>query len=213
MPGPIAATVTPASARASALEGVEEQADAVGAGEADEGDSEPIAGRSTGSGSIRIDGVSTTSAPSAASRAASPLACARARVTATTLPCSGPLLDPGQGLAQAGGGADHGDRRRAQARVLHRGGDVGERAAHRPLAGQGAALDHGRGLVGRPPRRDQPLGDPRQVLHAHVEHQRARERARGPPSPARSPPSIGSSCPVTNATAEARSRWVTGMPA
>ena len=44
---------------------------------------------SSGRGSILIAGVSTTSAPSSRSRAARPLACARARVTATTSPWSG----------------------------------------------------------------------------------------------------------------------------
>jgi hypothetical protein len=44
---------------------------------------------STGRASIRIAGVSMTSAPSSASRAARPLACARARVTAIVRPCSG----------------------------------------------------------------------------------------------------------------------------
>ncbi len=50
---------------------------------------------------MRIVGASTTAAPSPRSRAASPLACARARVTATLTPASGPAREPGELVGSA----------------------------------------------------------------------------------------------------------------
>ena len=51
------------------------------------------------SGSIRMAGASVTAAPSSSSRARRPLACARARVTTTRRPWSGPVLEPRQVVA------------------------------------------------------------------------------------------------------------------
>ena len=102
--------------------------------------------------------------PSSRSRAARPLACARARVTATRAPVERPRLEPGELVAQRGDRADDGDRRRADRRV-RRG--VARRssasvATHGALAGQRAALDDRRRLVGRAPAGDELRGDPRQ---------------------------------------------------
>ena len=105
VPGPIAATVTPASSRASRRRSSSSSAP-LGEVTHDEVVVADRSGSGGSSGSIRIAGASTTAAPSARSRAASALACARARVTATVRPCSGRALEPGELLAQRG------DRRR-----------------------------------------------------------------------------------------------------
>ena len=84
-----------ASVAAGLAERVEEEAHAVRAREADQRVlADALARRRAArprAGAARSGwpGVSTTSAPSSRSRAARPLACARARVTATTSPCSG----------------------------------------------------------------------------------------------------------------------------
>ena len=130
---------------------------------------------SSGRGSIRIAGVSTTSAPSSRRRAASPLACARARVTATTSPWSG--------------------RRSSQA-IVSRSPATGPTSViaggRTPSASTRAAMPASvsttvrcpgcvprsttaAGSWGSRPRRREPLGDQRQVLDAHVEHERAGE--------------------------------------
>ena len=151
---------------------------------------------------MRIAGASTTSAPSARSRAASPLACARARVTATRAAVQRAALEPGEPLAQrprprrrrvtAGGRMPLG-----RARV----GDRRQRARDRALAGERPALDHGRGLVGRPPGGDQPA---RRSSRAAPRPCRGRA-CRGSAASASQSSAVsglsGSSWPVTNATA------------
>ena len=74
---------------------------------------------SSGRGSIRIAGVSTTSAPSSRSRAAE---AARLRAGARDghhLAVQRPPLEPGDRLAKLGHRADHGDRRRPDLLRLH----------------------------------------------------------------------------------------------
>ena len=164
-------------------------------------------------GTIRIAGSSTTSAPSARSVAARPLAWARARVTTTRRPWSGrrssqPIVSrraaTGPMSTIAGGSkACRGCRR----------GQLGERRGHGPLPRHRAALHGRRRLAGVAARRDQALGDLGQPLDAHVEDERARETGERLPVERASPSLPGSSWPVTKATAEASSRWVSGMPA
>ena len=100
VPGPIAATCTPASARASAVERVEEEAHAVRAREADQRVGPRSGAASTARGSIRIAGVSSTSAPSAAQPRRQ---LARLRAGARDghhLPVQRPPLEPGERVAQ-----------------------------------------------------------------------------------------------------------------
>ena len=93
-------------------------------------------------------------------------------------PVQRPRLEPRELLAQRRDRPDERDRRRADA--LHRA-DLAERRQRRPLPGQRAPLDDGDRLGRRPPARHQLRRDPRQRLHAHVEHQSAGERRqRGP---------------------------------
>ena len=131
---------------------------------------------STGRGSIRIAGVSTTSAPSSRSRAGQ---AARLRAGARDgdhLAVERPPLEPRDRLAQLGDRADERDRRRPDL--------LGLRPARRcppsvsttvRWPGMGAALDHRGRLARVAPGRDQPLRDQRQVLDPHVEDERAGE--------------------------------------
>ena len=98
---------------------------------------------------MRIAGASTTAAPSARSRAASALACARARVTAMVRPASGPVVEPGELVGERRDRADERDRRGAHLGGARGLGDVAQRRAHRALAGQRPALDDRRRLVRR----------------------------------------------------------------
>jgi hypothetical protein len=99
VPGPIAATSTPARLRASPpTASIASSSSAAPFGLVTQTTAnEPISRAAcatsplTARGWMRMAGVSTTSAPSCASRRASPLACARARVTAIVRPCSGRL--------------------------------------------------------------------------------------------------------------------------
>ena len=153
------------------------------------------------SGSMRIAGASTTRAPSACRRAASALAWARARVTATVRPGSGRAGEPAELPRSAATGADDRDRRRARpARRRARARRSGPASPTTVRwSGERAALDDRRGLVGRAAGGDQLLGDLRQRAHAHVEDERAGERGeRGQSIASRL---AGSSWPVTNATA------------
>ena len=116
---------------------LEEQADAVGAGQADQlvvadraGDRARTSSLSI-RGSIRIAGSSTTSAPRSRRVAARPLAWARARVTTTRRPCSGPALEPGELLAARGDRADDDQRRRLDLLALDRLGDRPQRRRRR----------------------------------------------------------------------------------
>ena len=134
---------------------------------------------SSGRGSMRIAGASITSAPRPASRAARPLAWARARVTATTSPCSGRRSSQASVSRRPATGPISVIEGGRIPSASTRAGQPGQRVDDRALPRQGAALDHRRGLAGIPAGRDQPLGDQRQVLHAHVEDERpgeARER-------------------------------------
>ena len=69
------------------------------------------------------------------------------------------------------------------------------------------------GSSGSRPAVDQRPRVSREPLDAHVEDERAGEARRAPPSRAPVSGFSGSSWPVTKATAEASSRWVTGIPA
>ena len=91
-------------------------------------------------------------------------------------PVQRPRLEPGQGVAQLRHRTDDRDGRRADARRRRPLRDVLQRRHHRPLPGQRPALDDRDRLARRPAARHQPLGDPRQRAHPHVEHQRAGER-------------------------------------
>ena len=152
---------------------------------------------------MRIAGASTTSAPSSRSRAASSLACARARVTATRHAGQRPRrAQPGQLGAQRGDVADDRDRRRAGSppRRRRRRSSPACRAPSRwpgsvPRSTTAAGSSAGR------PAGDQLLGDPRQLPDAHVEDERAGERGERRPSRSRVSGFAGSSWPVTNATA------------
>ena len=126
-------------------------------------------------GTIRIAGSSITSAPSAASVAARPLACARALVTTTRRPKRGRFSS--QAIVS---------RRAATAPVrMIDGGPIAASAAaagssreargHRALRGHGPVLHGGRGLLPVSAGGDQALGDLRQSLQPHVHHERARE--------------------------------------
>ena len=169
-PGRSPRRVTPASARASPPRPARRSssAHAVGAREADErvvADRAPRELAVTGRGSIRIAGVSTTSAPSARSRAASPLACARARVTATTCAVQRPPLEPGERLAQARRpGPTTRDRRRPDARPRPRARRC-RPACPSPCAGPGSVprSTTAAGSSAVAPAADQPLGDLRQA--------------------------------------------------
>ena len=74
----------------------------------------PSSGSANATGSTWIAGSSSTSAPSASSRATSSLACSRARVTTIVRPKSGRRLEPGE-LERRDLADD--DRRRAPARI------------------------------------------------------------------------------------------------
>ena len=123
-------------------------------------------------GTIRIAGSSTTSAPSARSAAARPLAWARARVTTTRRAVQGAALQPGDRLAPRRHRAGEHDRRRADRRRGDRRGQLGERRGHGSLARHRPPLDSSRRLAAVAPRRDQALGHLGQPLDAHVEDER-----------------------------------------
>ncbi len=126
---------------------------------------------------IRIAGASTTSAPSARSRAARPLACARARVTATLTPCSGRRSSQCEPLAQRRDRTEHRDRRRPDPPRPRPRGDRRERR-RRPRAGPGSVprWTTRRGLVRGAAAGDQPLRDRLELADAHVDDQRPGER-------------------------------------
>ena len=92
VPGPIAATRRPPSARVSSPAGASPRSKNASTPLADVNTSHAYSasgGRSKSIGSIAIDGSSTTSAPSPSRRARSALACSRARVTTMRRPNSG----------------------------------------------------------------------------------------------------------------------------
>ena len=103
MPGPIAAIAGPASARASRAISSSRRAP-FGLVTQSRSNDARSAGSAASSGSMRIAGASTTWAPSAMSRAASALACARARVTATLSPRSGPAANHASSSCRAATG-------------------------------------------------------------------------------------------------------------
>ena len=174
--------------RARVAQAVEQQLGAVRARSRRRGRSRRGRGSGASSGSIRIAGASTTCAPSSRSRAASALACARARVTATVRPCSGRDSSQASCSCSARDRADERDRRRAD-RPPRRRARRRRRAWPASVRWPGSvprSIDRDR-LVGRPPARDQPLGDARQRAHAHVEDERAGEARRARASRARTP--------------------------
>ncbi len=159
-------------------------------------------------------GASTTSAPSARSRAASPLACARARVTAT-LPAAGAAC------RRASRAASRAPRPRRTRRSRAHGS---ARPAPAPRSSASVADDL-----------RWPASVPRSITRRRLVRRRGRRRAaarrsrrsRRTPMYTTSVPGnaasacqssadsgfAGSSWPVTNATALAASRCVTGIPA
>ena len=162
---------------------------------------------------MRIAGASTTSAPSSRSRAASALACARARVTATRAPVQRPRSQPGERRRAApprrrprviAGAPDArrlralGDRRAACARTVRWPGSVPRSTT---AAGSSAGAPGG----------DQRCGD-RAAARARPCRRRACRGSAASASQSSALRLAGSSWPVTNATALASSRWVTGMP-
>ena len=120
---------------------------------------------------MRMVGASTTRAPSARSRAARPLACARARVTATLTPASGPSANHRKLVVQRGDRPHERDGGRVGVLLAERR----QRRAQHALIGQGAALDDRRRLAGIAAMGDELLGDARELAHAHVEDERAGE--------------------------------------
>jgi hypothetical protein len=132
---------------------LEEQRDAVGAGQADQRVvADPLDRRRTSSlsirGSIRIAGSSTTSAPSARRVAARPLAWARARVTTTRRPCSGRRSSQ-RALAPRDHRADDDQRRGADSLALDR---LGERAQRRATVRWPAIVPRSIAAAGSPGR-------------------------------------------------------------
>ena len=122
-------------------------------------------------------------------------------------------LEPGEVLAAGGDRADDDQRRGADLLALDRGGDRPQGRDDGALAGPGAAFDRGGRLVGVAPGGDQRRRVLGQPFDAHVEDERAGEAGERLPVERRLSAFSGSSWPVTKATAEASSRWVTGMPA
>ncbi len=90
-------------------------------------------------------------------------------------------LEPGERLAPFDHGADHDQRRGADPLAPHRLGQRGERRGDGPLARHRAALDRRRGLLGVAPGLDQRRGVLGQPLDAHVEDEGAREGGERPP--------------------------------
>ena len=91
-------------------------------------------------------------------------------------PVQRPALEPGDLLAAGGHRTEEEDRGRLQAGL---GDGPGQRRCRRDdgsLVGPGATLDRGGRLVGIAPRGDQALADARQVLDAHVEDERPGKR-------------------------------------
>ena len=116
---------------------------------------------------MRIVGISSTSAPSRASRSVNALACRRVRVTTTRWPKSGSASNQFSSLPQPHHLADHGDRRRREATLLHQIGHRRQRALEALLPRRRAPAHqrHRRGGIGA--LRHQPLRDLAQPLHAH----------------------------------------------
>ena len=202
VPGPIAATVAPASARASrpgAAIASNSSRDAVRAGQADQRvvvDRVDRAAHLRGRRSAARSGSPAARPPRRRAPrrvAARPLAWARARVTTTRRPCSG------RRSSQASDSRRADDRRRRRSAPERRSrsrstaaASVAERRA-RPSAGRPSCRARS-----RPPARpaSRPAGDQRrgvlgQPPDAHVEDERAGEARRAPPSRARSPASRG----------------------
>ena len=134
---------SPASARASrpaAARRSNRSRDPVGAGQADEvvaprSGAGPVERRRSGSPAPR-----RPRAPSARSRAASPLAWARARVTATVSPASGRASNQASFSRSAATGPNTAIAGAWIPASRGHGGDRGQRAGDHPLVGQRAAL-------------------------------------------------------------------------
>ena len=122
-------------------------------------------------------------------------------------------LEPGERLTTADHRADDDQRRGADTLALDRLGKGPERRHDGPLPAHRAALDRGGGLVGVAAGVDQRPGVGGQAADAHVEDQGARGRRASASQSSAVSGFSGSSWPVTKATAEASSRWVTGIPA
>ncbi len=86
-----------------------------------------------------------------------------------------PALQPGDRVAARGDRPEEQDRRGAQPGLGDRRGQLRKGRGHRPLGRVGAALDCSRGFLRIAPAGPQGLGDPWEVLHAHVQDERARE--------------------------------------
>ena len=135
-------------------------------------------------------------------RAARPLACARARVTATLRAMQRRTLEPGEPLGSAAARRRPSPPAGRSAPPAATLGDLVERAGDRALAGQRAALDHRGRLSGARPCRS--------ALRSPAEGRARPCRRRASPGNAASAAQSsalsslsGSSCAVTKATAEA----------
>ena len=187
--------------------------DAVGAGQADQ-----VVG-ARGRGRARRAARSGSPAPrrpprrAPRSRAASPLACARARVTATVSPASGRALEPREPLAERRDRPDHRDRRRPDLARSRAAAIVASVPVTTRWSGACRARSPRRAQRGRAPGGDQALGDRRRAAARPCTRRASRGTRRARPSRAPDSGLPGSSWPVTNATALASPRCVTGMPA
>ena len=211
VPGPIAATRTGASARASSPAGARPRSKNASTPLADVNTSHayaPRSGSAKSTGSIAIDGSSITSAPSASSLLAQ-LARLFARARHDDAPAEQrALLEPRE--VERGDVADD-DRRRC---LDAGGGDRRERRAHRALLGARAPTHRGDRCVGRAAARRSTRVAMASSRPAPMRiDERAAAAAPVRPSRCRSFPWSGSSWPVTIVTLVETPRCVTGIPA
>jgi hypothetical protein len=209
VPGPIAATRTPASARASRLLAPRPRSKKCTTPLAEVNTTHAKASRSgsaNSSGSTAIDGSSSTCAPRSSNRARSSLACSRARVTTTHRPNNG--RDSNQLKSSAATApitmADGASTPAAAivasvARTLCCSGRVPHRTAATGVVGASPPATSSRAMSGNRPAPINTTSVPP-----------ARARARQSTSVV---PFVGSSCPVTTVTCVETVRWVTGIPA
>ena len=174
VPGPIAAIVGPASARASWTRASSCSAPLGLVTQIRSNCSS--GGTTTSSGSIRIAGASTTHGAERA-QPGGELArlCPRAGDGDAHAGQRARGAEPGELRSERGDVADDRDRRGLHAGLRRDLRDRRERAVGLPLGREGPALDDRDGLIGGSSAGDQLLGDRRQLAHAHVEDERARE--------------------------------------
>ncbi len=183
VPGPIAATVAFASARASKpalVHRLEQELDAVGAGQADQRVGvESLHHRRDlrrADPGLDPDGGKLDHIGAEVAKRRREAARLRARPRDhDAAAVEGPALQPLDPLAPGGDRPEQQDRRGADSLGSHGGGQGLRRRHHGALAGVRPSFDRGRGVGGVAAGGDQLLGDPRQVLHAHVEDERSGE--------------------------------------